>query len=88
MNKLQFPLDVKSLYADRIYDNETARRRCYEKSPNLPFIEGFDGLGLNMSFRHLFMWLCVLLLVVLVVMLIMNESNKDYITLGVDSLTL
>lgn len=40
--QLEYPLDKKSLYGKRIYDNQTANRLCYERNP-VNIVEGFGN---------------------------------------------
>lgn len=43
-NKLAYPVDNRSLYANRTYDNETTNRRCYENNP-IKIVEGFGKVN-------------------------------------------
>jgi len=55
--------DQKSLYAKRVYDNQTANRRCYEKNPIN--IEGFGNINLQMIIK----WALILLVIYVIIML-------------------
>jgi hypothetical protein len=54
-DQMAYPIDDESLYAQRLYDYQTANRRCYEKNPIN--IEGFG------SSRD---WFSIIILLVLV----------------------
>ena len=58
--QLRYPLDTTSLYANKIYDNQTANRRCYVNNP-INIIEAF-GATLGGVFRLIVVVLIVLLL--------------------------
>ena len=45
-NVLRYPVDTKSLYSQRIYDNQTANKKCYQRHP-IEIIEGFGNMNLN-----------------------------------------
>jgi hypothetical protein len=59
--QLLYPIDRKSLYNHRIYDNQTANRRCYERDP-FEIIEGFDD---GFSWDSLLKFVVIVLLVVI-----------------------
>lgn len=44
-NQMRYPVDNHSLYAKRIYDNQTALRRAYEADPvfSVNYIEAFGS---------------------------------------------
>ena len=63
---LTYPTEDKSLYADRIYDNQTTNKRCYEKEP-IEIIEGFSKNRLNRIIRWI---IIIIILYILVSMLI------------------
>lgn len=56
--QMAYPIDAESLYAQRLYDSQTANQKCYERYPIN--IEGF-GYGSRKD------WLWIILLLVLVV---------------------
>lgn len=60
-NMLQFPEDNGSLYSQGIYDDQIARRKCYQRKP-VSIIEGF---GNNVLLKVVAVVLLVLLVVVL-----------------------
>jgi len=64
---LQYPVDEKSLYADKIYDNQTANKRCYQKNPT-NILEGF-GFGCELSMDKIIKLTIVVLLVIAFVFL-------------------
>lgn len=68
-NMLQFPEDNGSLYSQGIYDDQVARRKCYQKRP-ISIIEGF---GNNVILKVV----AVVLLVLLVVVLFCQYQNKS-----------
>ena len=57
--QLKYPIDQQSLYASRIYDNQTGNRRCYEKNP----IEIIEGFGCGLFFEKLLKYTVVILLI-------------------------
>jgi len=57
---LLYPMDNNSLYSNRIYDNQTADRRCYTKYP-IEYIEGFSD--------NLY-WFKILIIVLLIIIFI------------------
>lgn len=80
---LSHPVDTKSLYANRIYDNQTANRRCYNYNP-IDIIEGF-GLG-NLDMKTLLKWGILFLIVCAILMMVMDGGiMKKEITLGVST---
>lgn len=48
MDTLKYPLDKRSLYRYRIYDKQTANRRCYESHP-INILEGFGSADLTLT---------------------------------------
>ncbi len=79
-NTLRHPMDQRSLYADRIYDDHTAVKRCYESSP-FDIIEGFGGL----SFNKLLKWAIIILVVYLLIQVVMNQDTEE-VSIGVPEL--
>ncbi len=47
-DQLRHPTDEQSLYASKIYDNQTANRRCYESNP-INIVEGFTDASTPMG---------------------------------------
>lgn len=62
---LEYPVDVNSLYGQRLYDAQTANTRCYQKNP-VTILEGFGRVG----FGQLLKLVLVVLVIVLVVSLV------------------
>jgi hypothetical protein len=81
---LSHPVDTKSLYANRVYDNQTANRRCYNYNP-VDIIEGF-GLG-NMDMKAILKWGILFLIVCAILMMVMDGGMKKEIKLGVSTPT-
>ena len=61
---MRYPIDMKSLYASRYYDDHAAKTRCYANNP-INILEGFGG---PMTLEKLLKWILVALLVALLVM--------------------
>ncbi len=73
-------MDTTSLYRDRIYDNQTVNRRCYESNP-VDIVEGFDG-GSGLSLNKLLRWGIILLVVYLVVMMVVDSKKLGSFDFG------
>ena len=69
---LRHPMDTKSLYKNRVYDNQTANRRCYEANP-IDIVEGFgrSDFSLNMLLK----WGIIIAIVYLVVMMVTKSEG-------------
>ena len=67
-NQLRYPLDINSLYANRIYDNQTANRRCYVQDP-INIVEGFGTWSV---------WDIIKLVVVVLLILLLVSFATDY----------
>lgn len=67
MENMKYPIDDPSLYMDRIYDYQTANRRCYEKNP--VNIEGF-GLSGPFTWDKIFKIIIVVLIVIVFISII------------------
>lgn len=61
---MRYPIDSKSLYSGRFYDDHAAKTRCYARNP-INILEGFGG---PMTWEKMLKWLLVVLLVVLLAM--------------------
>lgn len=72
MNDMEYPIDDPSLYMDRLYDQQTANRRCYEKNP-INIVEGF-GMGAPFTWDKIFKIIVVILLIIVFISLV-----KDFI---------
>ncbi|AYV82135.1 MAG: hypothetical protein Homavirus10_4 [Homavirus sp.] len=77
---LQYPMDNRSLYANRVYDNQTSNRRCYESNP-INIIEGF-GFSSNDMIKNI-LKLAIIILVLYVIYAIIMDFNKKEVKLGV-----
>lgn len=77
---LRYPIDKESLYMDRIYDNQTANRRCYEKNP----IEIVEGFGFPVTLESFLKMLVIILLIVLFVILAKDSLfPKEQVKIGI-----
>lgn len=89
LDRLEQPTDENSLYAERIYDNEVAARRCYETKGLTKVLEGF---GLNMTggstMETISKWLSIFLVVCLIIWCLsaMFSPNEE-VSLGVESIS-
>jgi hypothetical protein len=78
--QLRYPLDTNSLYAERIYDNQTANKRCYTNFP-INILEGFGT-----SWGGLIKLVVIILLIILLVSFFVDYSKpKEVIQLGLGS---
>jgi len=64
---LAYPIDQESLYADRIYDNQTTNRRCYEKKP-INIVEGFGKRRINRIIR----WIIIIIILYILLTMLMQ----------------
>ena len=64
---LAYPTDQESLYADRIYDNQAANRRCYEKNP-IEIKEGFGKRRINRMIR----WIIIIIILYILITMLMQ----------------
>lgn len=71
--RLAHPADPQSLYANKIIDNQTANRRCYEKNPNVNIVEGF---GFS-SIWTILVWIVVIVVVFFIGMFVCDNLNKN-----------
>jgi hypothetical protein len=72
------PVDSKSLYGQKIYDNEIASRKCYEKNP-IKIIEGF-GCSTNKIIKCLILFLFIILMFSL-----LNNKEEVYLDINLSS---
>lgn len=78
---LEYPMDVNSLYGQRIYDLQTENQRCYQRNP-ITILEGFGRSG----FGQLLKLVLFVLLIVLVVSLFSDcFKPKEVVEVGVES---
>ena len=64
LHNMEFPTDNESLYADKIYDKQTARNTCYNAHP-ISIVEGFGSLSWNTIIKVLIVILLIYLAYVL-----------------------
>ena len=78
---LEYPMDVNSLYADRIYDDQTNNTRCYQRNP-ITILEGFGRSGFGKLLK-----LALLVLVVVLVVTLVSDCFKPHetVSVGVES---
>ena len=80
-NNLRYPTDSQSLYANRIYDNQTANRRCYEGGNPIEIIEGFNC---NFTWDQLLKGVVIILLIIAFVALAKDFlMPKEIVKVGV-----
>ena len=83
LDTLQYPIDTESIYANRYYDDQTARARCYADKP-IEIVEGFGGGYL--TWTNLIKLIVVILLIYLAYSLSQDFfAPKQVITLGIQS---
>lgn len=84
---LKHPTDSQSLYATKIYDNQTANRRCYETTalshrPNI--IEGFrNGTLLQKLIR-----IAIFIAIIYVIYMVITGGFKPYEEVSIPTDTL
>lgn len=74
MDTLKYPMDRRSLYRNRIYDKQTANRRCYESNP-MSIFEGFGSTEFTLT--NVLKWLIVLVIIYLIYVLITDKHAVD-----------
>ena len=70
LNTMKYPVDTESLYANRYYDEQTGKARCYAKNP-INIVEGF---GMKLTLTNIIKFAVVILLIFLAYSL-----SKDFI---------
>jgi hypothetical protein len=70
MDTLRYPMDKRSLYRYRIYDKQTANRRCYESNP-INILEGFGSTELTLT--NILKWLIVIVIIYLIYVLVTDK---------------
>ena len=70
LNTMAYPIDSESLYANRDYDEQTAKARCYAKNP----VDIVEGFGMKLTWTNVIKFVVVLLLIFLAYTL-----SKDFI---------
>lgn len=71
---LRFPMDKRSLYRKRIYDNQTANRRCYESNP-INILEGFGNTDLTLT--NVLKLIICLVIIYLIYMLVTDKKTVE-----------
>jgi len=85
VKQMQVPTDTTALYADRLYDTQTAGRRCYEQGPVTNFVEGF-GFGGNMNMGTILKWVLIAAVIYLLYSLF-RESQSEVVRINVPTVT-
>lgn len=71
VDNMAFPTDKDSLYAQKIYDQQTAASRCYSNQPrSVNIIEGF---GDNLTLTNIIKYGIIILVLILVLSLIYDN---------------
>ena len=78
---LRHPTDNLALYANRVYDNQTANRRCYEMNP----IDIIEGFGFSNDVIKNILKLVIIVLVAYVIYALIRDMNKTEVKLNVDT---
>lgn len=79
VNKLKYPEDPNSLYSNKFYDYQVAKRKCYNQTQNI--VEGFDS-----SWNNILKWIVIILLALVFFFLIADFlTPKKEITLNLES---
>jgi hypothetical protein len=79
LKQLEHPVDEESLYSEKIYDEETANRRCYERNQLANILEGFGLTVPEITVENILRWAILLLVVYLLVTLAMRIFNPPKI---------
>jgi len=78
---MEYPIDKKDLYANRINDNQIAHRRCYEKNPYSFGI--YEGFGFrHMNFSKIVMWILVIIVLYFIITEIVRYTTLKPISLN------
>ena len=81
--QLKYPTDDKSLYTNRIYDNQTANRLCYEQNP-IDIVEGFGPGGITLE--QILRFAILAIIIYFVVSFLMRP--RETVRVGIDSATI
>lgn len=85
MENMRYPLDKRSLYVNRLYDKQTAARRCYERNP-INIVEGFGQW--DASWNNIIKWVVVILLIILFIILAKDFfMPKEEVSIGTGSVS-
>ena len=71
---IRYPVDKRSLYRDRIYDNQTSNKLCYQAHP-LEVIEGFNG---NIEWMVLLKWALIILVIYYIFTLVTQPKTDEF----------
>ena len=81
LKNLNYPNEKNSLYEQKLYDNQIARQKCYQKYPH-KIIEGFNANTIN--FRSIIACLVLILFIYLLAQIVVGFTT-DTVNLGVES---
>ena len=81
MENMRYPMDARSLYAKRIYDQQTANSRCYAENP-INIVEGF-GMS-RFSLVTLLKW-TIIVLILIAIYLCVKDYVKEEVSLNVSA---
>ncbi len=79
---LRYPTDTASLYGKRIYDNQTANRRCYEENP-IDIVEGFGCP--SRKYLSALIKIAIVAVAVYIIYVVITNATKETIKLDIDS---
>lgn len=79
VNNIGFPVDANSLYAQKIYDTQTAASRCYSNQPRGTNI--VEGFGASFSFENIIKYGIIFLLIVLFISLVCDYVKPKEISI-------
>lgn len=82
-DELRYPVDSKSLYAQRLYDNQTANKHCYKQHPIN--IEPFNTDNL-FSMNNLLMYAVIAVVVFVLYKLMTKDSGPEMLFGGLTGL--
>ena len=77
-DNMGFPVDSNSLYAQKIYDNQTAASRCYANQPRSTNI--VEGFGSNLSLENIIKYGIILLLIILFISLVCDYTKDKEVS--------
>lgn len=71
-NQMRYPVDKKSLYANKIYDNQIANQWCYDQNPI-----NIEGFGCGFDWSKILQVVVVICLVILAFGLVKDWTAKS-----------
>jgi len=77
---MRYPNDQRSLYVNRIVDNQTANRRCYERNP-INIVEGFGNFDTD-NLMQMLQWVVFIILIIVALNYFMQYIRKEQISFG------